>query len=71
MKDKTKIELLNVVQIAEYLGVKTSTIYQWTHQEYIPFIKVGRFLRFDMNSIKQWLIEQTVTGRSKVNPFAN
>ncbi|MFH1892358.1 MAG: helix-turn-helix domain-containing protein [Candidatus Zixiibacteriota bacterium] len=38
-------KLLTPDEVAEYLGVKKSTIYQCTHQEYIQHIKIGRFRR--------------------------
>ncbi|MFQ5870167.1 MAG: helix-turn-helix domain-containing protein, partial [Candidatus Zixiibacteriota bacterium] len=34
-------QLLTVEEIAEYLNLKPSTIYQWTHQGFIPHIKLG------------------------------
>jgi excisionase family DNA binding protein len=35
-------KLLTPQEIAEYLGVKPSTIYQWTHQGFIPHVKLGK-----------------------------
>jgi excisionase family DNA binding protein len=55
--------LLTPEQIAELLGVKVSTIYQWTHQEYIPHIKLGRFVRFRQAEIEKWLDKKLLRGR--------
>ena len=53
--------------MAEYLGVKVSTIYQWTHIGYIPHMKLGRFVRFKENDILKWLESKNDKGRkSKV-----
>ncbi len=57
--------LLNAAEIADYLGVKQSTIYQWTHHEFIPHIKLGKFVRFRTDQIDRWLDARTTTGRKK------
>lgn len=59
MRDK----LLTPEEIADYLGVKKSTIYQWTHQEFIPHVKVGRFVRFRLPAIEKWVEQRSVVGR--------
>jgi excisionase family DNA binding protein len=56
--------LLTPKQIAEKLGVAVSTIYQWTHTEFIPHIKVGRFVRFRESDIEKWLNSRVHKGRS-------
>jgi excisionase family DNA binding protein len=58
-------KLLTVDEIADYLRVQPSTIYQWTHQEYIPHIKLGGFVRFRVSQIDKWLESKTDNGRSK------
>jgi len=57
-------KLLTPQQVAETLDVKVSTIYQWTHQEFIPHIKIGRFVRFRISEIERWLDERKVAGRA-------
>jgi excisionase family DNA binding protein len=39
--------LLMVQDAARYLAVSASTLYGWVYQRRIPFVKVGRALRFD------------------------
>ena len=56
--------LLAPKQIAEKLGVAVSTIYQWTHTEFIPHIKVGKFVRFRESDIEKWLNSRVHKGRS-------
>jgi len=64
-------KLLTVVEIAQYLQVQPSTIYQWTHQGYIPHIKLGNFVRFRVSQVDRWLENKTNNGRStwKVKVF--
>jgi excisionase family DNA binding protein len=47
--------LLTPIEIADFLGVKISTVYKWTHERFIPFTKVGRLLRFRESEIQRWL----------------
>jgi excisionase family DNA binding protein len=55
--------LLTVDEIAEYLNVKPSTIYQWTHQGFIPHIKLGNLVRFDLKKIGRWLDGRSTNGK--------
>jgi excisionase family DNA binding protein len=57
--------LLTVDQIAAYLQVKPSTIYQWTHEGYIPHVKLGNLVRFKVSTIDRWLEKREVTGKTK------
>lgn len=50
--------LLSVEEVAEYLGVPVNTLYQWRHKGTGPTaFRVGRFLRYDPNDVRQWLNE--------------
>ena len=61
----TMENLLTPQEIADVLGVSKSTIYQWTHQEYIPHVKLGRFVRFRKSAIEIWLEKKAKKGRDK------
>ena len=56
--------LLTVDQIAAYLQVKPSTIYQWTHEGYIPHVKLGNLVRFRVSQVDRWLEKREVTGKT-------
>jgi len=58
-------KLLTVEEMAEYLNLKPSTIYQWTHQGFIPHIKLGSRVRFRMSQIEKWLESRMVNGRTR------
>ena len=59
----TMNKLLTPDEMAEYIGVKKSTIYQWTHIGYIPHIKMGKFVRFKLSQIDKWLESHSTDGR--------
>ena len=52
--------LLNKRQVADYLGLRVYTIDSWVSQKKIPFVKVGRCVRFRPEAIESWLKERTV-----------
>lgn len=53
-------DLLTLDQICEKLKVKRSFIYDLTSRSQIPYIKVGRLIRFDPEEIDKWLQSQKV-----------
>ena len=46
--------LMTVDEIADYLKVKTSWVYEKIHTREIPFKKIGKFPRFRQRDIGQW-----------------
>lgn len=53
-------DLLTIHEIASYLKVKVSTVYAWIHQKRIPFLKIGRLVRFNLNDIVKWTEDKQV-----------
>ena len=45
----------NVDEIATYLGVRPKTIYNWVHEDYIPYFKFKRLVRFEIREIEKWM----------------
>jgi len=48
-------ELLNVNEAAQFLAVSPSTLYGWVWQRRIPFVKVGRSLRFELAELRKFI----------------
>lgn len=44
--DRASPELLTVTEIAEHLRVPVHTVYYWVGRREIPFLRVGKHLRF-------------------------
>ena len=60
--------LLNVPEVANYLGFSIGAIRKWVRQGTIPYNKVNGGIRFDIERINQWLQEETVSDqRSNYN----
>ncbi len=47
--------LMSVDELADYLGLKKQTIYNWLNQKKIKGIKIGKVWRFDRKYIDEWL----------------
>ncbi len=52
--------ILNMNDCAEYLGLSKGTLYVWVCRRKIPYVKVGRLVKFDMREIEGWLKENSV-----------
>jgi excisionase family DNA binding protein len=55
MTDNTNVELMTVIEVAEYLKVTTKTIYRLLKKSEIPSTKVGHLHRFIKSDINDWL----------------
>ena len=53
--------LLNKREIAAYLKVAPRTIEDWVYRRKIPFLKVGRAVRFDAHEVSLWLDSQRLS----------
>ncbi len=51
---------LGIKDCSEYLGVTKGTLYVWVCYRKIPYIKVGRLVKFDIRLIEEWLKANTV-----------
>ena len=54
-------ELLTVSEIAGFLKVPVSWVYERTRRrgvERLPHVKLGKYLRFSLPEIKEWLQKQ-------------
>jgi excisionase family DNA binding protein len=48
--------LLSVTELAEYLGVPVTTLYQWRYRgEGPPGFRVGRHIRYRWQDILDWI----------------
>jgi len=58
-------KLLKVEQVADLLQVSKSTIYDWTHTDYIPYYKLSSGVRFKESEIDKWLSKKRIKGRER------
>jgi len=53
-------KIMTVDEVSEFLQLSPKTIYQYTSNRTLPFIKIGNRVRFDMQDIMKWLEAQKV-----------
>ena len=61
--DPTETNLRRLVDIrvvANYIDVSMDTVYTMVSQRRIPFVKVGRLLKFDLKAIDAWIARNSV-----------
>lgn len=51
---------MSVTEVAEYLGLKPSTIYAYVSERRIPHYKRGHLVRFREDEIDAWMNETRV-----------
>lgn len=47
--------LLNIDELVEYISVPKGTIYNWISQKKLPYIKMGRRIKFDKQDIDKFI----------------
>jgi excisionase family DNA binding protein len=52
--------LMSVKDAAAYTGLSPHTIYSMVSERRIPFIKVGRLVKFDETMLQAWIKQHTV-----------
>ncbi|MCZ6799423.1 MAG: helix-turn-helix domain-containing protein [Nitrospirae bacterium] len=52
--------LLTIQQAAQITGVSITTLYKWVSHRKIPYIKMGRLVKFDPSKLEEWIKQQTV-----------
>jgi len=56
-------KVLTPKQLSELLQVDLSTVYLWTHTQFIPHYKLGRSVRFVEGDVMEWLRQRKLNGR--------
>jgi len=52
--------LISVPEAAAYTGLSPHTIYTMVSQRRIPYVKVGRLVKFDEGMLQAWIKQHTV-----------
>lgn len=51
---------IGINDLAEYLGLAKGTVYVWVCHKKIPYLKVGKLVKFDLREIEHWLKDKRV-----------
>ena len=47
--------LMTAKQVSELIEVRPSTVYQWVHVGLIPYVKIGKCVRFKKDELFRWI----------------
>jgi excisionase family DNA binding protein len=48
-------QILTIEELSAYLKISRFTIYDWVYHKRIPYLKLGRYLRFKKELIDEWI----------------
>lgn len=69
-KEKADGGLMTVPEVADYLGYTEGTIYQKVSRGEIPFVKLGRSVRFRRSEIDEWVDDLDAESKAGANSAA-
>ncbi len=58
--DPASPSLLSIEQLADWLGVTDRFIRRLVAERRIPFLKIGKFIRFEPADVAAWIDQQRV-----------
>lgn len=58
-------QVMDIKELAEYLGIGKSTIYNLIRQKKIPASKIGKQYRFSREVVDSWLRDKIITKKDK------
>lgn len=47
--------LMTAKEVSELIEVRPSTVYQWVHVGLIPYVKLGKCVRFRKDELFRWI----------------
>ena len=53
-------DLLTVKQVAHYLNVSRSHVYDLMHEAKLPYVKIGGAYRISRETLEAWIIKNTI-----------
>jgi excisionase family DNA binding protein len=59
--------LIDVEELAEWLGVEVVFVRRLVAERRIPFLKIGKFVRFDPGEVSVWIDRQRVSPNSQIS----
>ena len=67
MENEIEEQLLPCKAIAELLNVKESTVRKWVATDLIPYIRLGKTIRFRKTEVLTWINLNTINSATEKN----
>jgi excisionase family DNA binding protein len=61
-------QLINISEASELLGIRKNTLYEWVVQRKIPYIKVGRLVKFRKEDLEAWIAKRLQEEKKDIAP---
>ena len=58
-------QLITIDDLSRLWSIPKATLYNWVNQGRLPYVKLGRSLRFDLVEIEQYREQSTITVAGK------
>ena len=58
-------KLLTIKDLADYLQLNQQTVYRNFEKWNIPFVKLGRAIRFDIDQVRAWVQENNTKNNNQ------
>ncbi len=65
------VVLLDVAALAERLGVTSRFVRRLVSERRVPFLKIGKFVRFDPREIDMWVDERRQPAANSEQPYSS
>ena len=56
----TEKRFIGVKELSEYLDTSDNTVRHWVFTRQIPYVKMGRLVKFDLREIESWVKDKRV-----------
>jgi len=53
-------QLIDIKQAAKCTDLSVHTLYTMVNQRRVPFVRVGRLVKFDVEQLEKWIKQHTV-----------
>ena len=70
-RNGTANRLMTAEEVAEYLHVHLQTVYLWAKMGRLPFLKLGRSVRFDKLALDQLIRRKIEENEARLLPWAD
>ena len=64
-----RTQLLDIPRAAEQLRVAQKTLYKWVEAGQVPFVRIGRLVRFRPEDLERWVAGRVQS--AEVSPLRN
>lgn len=58
MTEQSNEKYISMKEVCDYLSVQRQTVLSWIAQKDFPAVKVGKFWRFKLSEIEDWIRAQ-------------